>query len=433
MWRMRIRGSVMGAAALVLSGCLGTGGENVAQLDQPGGALLARPTPNDAALNSGSEIIQGLYQRQSVLEKGGSYAQIVDAVLDADARVAEADLTVARLRAEAASKNWLPTVGPQVSLNSLGDVVSQILVQQVVFDNGRKKAERAFTAADVEVAAVTLSEDTNTRAAIALDLYLEATEGRELAALHRATLSEMEHFAWIMERRVTGGVSDRSDLNIIEQKVGEIKASVRAAEERARTALAELNAMAARPLEDVRGAGPLNIAANTAEPLSVVRAEAEKTRAVAEAAMDRANELPGATLVATLGQNAGVGANVAGQVGLGTSAALKAIEATKAAEERRVVQAREDASRVLQKLSSELTALNRQAGEAHALTEKARTNLTLFERQYDAGQRQVMDVVGVYETFVRRNVAEVGLKYEHLRKAVELARVQGVLAEGASI
>ena len=44
-----------------------------------------------------------------------------------------------------------------------------------------------------------------------------------------------------------------------------------------------------------------------------------------------------------------------------------------------------------------------------------------------------MDVVGVYETFAARQVTEVLLKYEALRVQVELARVQGVLADGEQI
>lgn len=433
MTRGLLKGVLAGATTLALAGCLGNTTESVARLDDPGGALLARPTPNDAALNSGSEVIQGLYLRQSVLSDGGSYDTVVSSVLAANSRVAEAELRAARLRAEAASKNWLPTIGPRISLNSLGDVVSQILLEQVVFDNGRKKGERAFAAADVEVAAVALSEDTNTRAAIALELYLEAAEGRETAALHQATLTEMEHFAWVMRRRVEGGVSDRSDLNVLEQKLSEIRAGVRASEERTRTALAELNAMSIQPLDSVRGAGRLDVSETLAEPLSVTRAKAEKTRAIAAANIDRANQLPGATLVATAGDNSGVGANVSGQLGLGTGASLQASAAAKETAERRVAQASEDAQRTLKKFASELAALERQAGEAHKLTEQARANLTLFKRQYDGGQRQIMDVVGVYETFAARNVSEVSLKYEALRKAVELARVQGALADGSAI
>ena len=234
-------------------------------------------------------------------------------------------------------------------------------------------------------------------------------------------------------RRVEGGVSDPSDLLVLRQKVSEIRAAARAAGETEKTALAELNAMSLQPLSDVRGAGPLQVTIQSGEPLNVTRAKAEKERAVAAAKIDRADQLPGATLTAALGENSGAGVGVAGQLGLGTGATLKSIEATKEAASRLVNQANEDANRELKRLESEITALNRQASEARGLTEQARANLELFQRQYDSGQRQVMDVVGVYEIFAQRHESEVELKYRAIRQAVELARVQGVLADGDKI
>ena len=51
-----------------------------------------------------------------------------------------------------------------------------MVVEQVLFDNGRKKAERDYAAADVEVAAVTLAQDTNKRVLAGLELYISAQE-----------------------------------------------------------------------------------------------------------------------------------------------------------------------------------------------------------------------------------------------------------------
>jgi len=109
----------------------------------------------DAEMENGgqSEIIQNLLNRRSVLDNG-PFAQVANAVLAANSRAAEADLRAAKLRAEARANNWLPSIGPNVSLTSLGAVVSTMVVEQVLFDNGRKKAERDYAAADVEVAAV---------------------------------------------------------------------------------------------------------------------------------------------------------------------------------------------------------------------------------------------------------------------------------------
>lgn len=413
---------------------MNTSDKSTVTAPQSSAALRQTPTQNDETLNADSVVIQGLLARKSVLPAGSAYARVTTAVLAANSRAAETELRAARLRAQAASKNWLPTIGPRISLNSLGDIITQIVVDQVIFDNGRKKGERAFAKADVEVAAVALAEDTNDRVATGLDLYLSGAEGRESAALHRATLREMEHFEYIMSERVRGGVSDMSDLNVIRQKLSEIRAAITASEEASATAVAELNAMAIRPLNDVRGLETLAISASAAQPLAVTRAEAEKQRSIAQAQIDRANQLPGISAQATVGENSGAGITAGGTgIGLGTGARLRSIEAAKEAAGRVVSQANEDSNRTLRKLEGQVAATARQAGEARGLTAQAKANLDLFQEQYEAGRRQVMDVVGVYETFAARQASEITLKYEALRLQVELARVQGVLADGEEI
>ncbi|MEO0402069.1 MAG: TolC family protein [Pseudomonadota bacterium] len=441
-----IKSAALFAAVSLTAGCLADMGDapfvsrlnggSSTQVGDPGetAALRQTPTKNDETLNAESVVVQGLLARQSVLPANSAYDRVSTAVLAANARAAETELRAARLRAEAASKNWLPTIGPRISLNSLGDIISQIVVDQVLFDNGRKKGERAFAKADVEVAAVALAEDTNDRVATGLDLYLSGAEGRETAALHRATLREMEHFEYIMSERVRGGVSDMSDLNVIRQKLAEIRASIAASDEAAHTAVAELNAMAIEPLDEVRGMQTLDISASAAQPLAVTRAEAEKERDIAQSQIDRANQLPGISAQATLGENSGAGITAGGTgIGLGTASRLRALEAAKEAAGRQVAQANEDANRTLRKLEGQVAATARQAGEARGLTAQAKANLDLFQEQYEAGRRQVMDVVGVYETFAARQTAEISVKYQALRVQVELARVQGVLADGDKI
>ena len=68
----------------------------------------------------------------------------------------------------------------------------------------------------------------------------------------------------------------------------------------------------------------------------------------------------------------------------------------------------------------------------HAAVE-GQANLDLFQQQYDSGQRQVMDVVGVYETWVSQEETRVGLKYEMALARIEIAREQGLLADGSDI
>jgi len=436
----------LAVAGLTLSGCMSTlgGGGNHGEVEGESVQVsrLAGVTPPPGALQAAREeaetsiIIDDLMGRSTVLPDGSAFSQVSTAVLKAYARASESELKAARLRAQAASKNWLPRMGPVISLSSLSDIVAQLAVDMVLFDHGRKKAERDFAKADVELAAVTLSEDTNERVLTALGLYLDAVEARERAALESRTLKDMKHFEYIMTERVKGGVSDMSDLNVLRQKLSEITSRLSAAQEAEATALAELNAMSAKSLSGVTGLSDVRVGGFDARPLAVLRAEAQRDRDIAQAKVDRANILPGVNAGGTLGSGgSGITVN-AGQdslLGIGTGASLKAIKAVEEASSRRVAQASEDATREISRLESRLKALGRQVGEASQLTQDAKRNLDLFQSQYDGGQRQVMDVVGVYETFADQQSRQVALKYELALVRLQLAREMGLLADGGRI
>lgn len=430
---VRYRALAVCGAVAALSGCASDTGDGsfVSRLRAPD----ATKVTHAEEVNAGSEIIQGLMARRSALPQGSSFERVASAVLAANARAAEADLRAARLRSEAASKNWLPKIGPQITLSSMGSLVANLVVEQVLFDNGRLEGEREFAIADVEVAAVGLAQDTNERVHTGLGLYLTAAEAREKAALSNASLRDMSEFEFVMSERVKGGVSDRSDLSVLRQKLAEIRAERAANQETAATAQAELNAMSAEYVADVRGVTPLKIGTGAAEPLGVVLAKAESERAVAAAKVDRAGQLPGLTAGGTVGEGSDFGLTIKSDtlLGLGTGARLQAIEATRDAAARRVAQASEDSNRELRRLEGQIVSKSRQAAEAARLTAQARDNLDLFQEQYRAGQREVIDVVSVYETFARQQEAEITLKFEAASLQVDLARHLGLLADGEQI
>ena len=386
--------------------------------------------------SSQSQIIAQLQSRWSILPPYSSYAQVAEAVLASDAQVAAAELSAAKLRSKAASKNWLPSLGSVVSLTSLGDMVANLVLDQVLFDNGRAKAQRAFAAADVEMAAVTLSLDTNGRVYQALDLYLQAQKGDEVAHQSDVVLAEMKKFQWIMNERVKGGVSDMSDLNILNQKLAEIKAERSRGGQNRRSALAELEAIAARPLDAIDGETEIEISGSEVTPLSVLEAQASQRRDIASAKIDRSSELP--SLVASA---SGGTSDPALEIGVqsdrffdfGTSARLRAGKAAQTVANRQVEQAKETANRRMQGFLQDLTSAKRQLSEAQALRKQAWNNFTLFRRQYEAGQRQVMDVVGVYESYARQQRRLLEIKYQIAQLKLQIARDLGLLADGAKI
>ncbi|WP_168223017.1 TolC family protein [Oceanicola sp. D3] len=416
------------AVLVLLSGCMG-GGDTAAR----GASDPAAPALGQAEASK-STVIADLLRRRSVIAPGSAYAKVAGAVLEANSRAAEADLRAAKLRAVAAEKNWLPTIGPSVSLTSLGDLVSSIILDQVIWQGGKKKAERAFAAADVEHAAVVLAEDTNARVLSALSLYLAAEQGRAEAAVAATGLEQMKHFEWVMEQRVSGGVSDLSELSVMRQKRAEVEATMNAGAEAAATALAELNAMSVRPLQDVRGLGKASVPGGEQKAIGVLKAEANKTRLVAQAKIERAGYLPGVSAQADL-SNGGGALNVGAENGLGfgTGARLKAIKAAEEGAEAKLGQAREKSARSLAGLRQELAATERQAAEQATLAAQARRNYEIFRQQYDGGQRNVLDVVNTFETWLDAETKRVALTHRAALTHLKIAAELGLLVDGSRI
>ncbi|MFW8595387.1 TolC family protein [Cribrihabitans neustonicus] len=406
------------------------GGGNAPEATGPG-----RNFAQEGAENP-SEVIRALSTRRAVLQPGSALAEVGEAAIAASARAAEAELTSARLRAVAASKNWLPTLGPSVSLTDLGDLVAGLLIEQVLFDNGRRKAERAFAAADVEVAAVTLSADINGRVETAAGLYVAALRGEDKAAYGERALARMQAFRRIVQGRVEGGLSDPSDLNVTDSKISGLRTAAHTARDAAATARAELHAMTGRQFP----ARPAGLAIAPLPPegefLSELKAEAEAERAIAGAKIARAGLLPqisAAGNVTTDGSGAGLTLGTGQPLGLGTPAALKAQEAAKEAARRQVGEAREEAGRNRARLTQRLASFRRQQSETAALVARSRETYRLFKAQFEAGQRPVMEVIQVYEELVRREQALIDAKYEVVLIQLELAREMGLLADGNRI
>ena len=430
------RGLAFLSMAMLLSGCMQgmTGDGSLSERLSSARLGLASEQNKDTTTIEPSAIIQSLQSRSSAIRPGTAYATIAAATLASDARVAEAELRAARLRSAATDKNWMPSIGPAISLTSLGDMVANLVVEAVIFDNGKKKAERAMARAEVEVAAVSLVSDGNERVYEALDLYLTALEGGESQRLNREALLDMRRFRWIMNERVKGGVSDMSDLTILAQKIAEIESSMKDALDKRDTALAELSAMTDRDLSDLNGIGALDMSAGNIETLGVVAAKVQSKRDQAAADMERAGNLPSIVASASGGSNDVVGGiRTEGLFDFGRKDRNQALDAEEEVLARRVKEAEEASQRKIRSYEAKLTAAQRAYQEAVRLSKQAKSNLDLFQSQYEAGQRQVMDVVGVYETFARQQHTMNTQRFLAAKYEVLIAREYGVLVAGKQL
>ncbi len=382
-----------------------------------------------------SALIADLQGRRSVLVAGGAYAKVADAVLAASSGAAAAELRVARLKAEARAKNWLPQVGPAVNLTALSGLAASLLLEQALFDNGRRKAEREFAAADVEVAAVGLSVSINQRVFEGLTYYVNAERARAQTAISSKAAGRLQEFETIMGMRVQGGISDRSEQRVISQRYAEMQATVAADRETEVTALAELAALAGVPLPGVSGLDILPKSA-TAEPLSVLKARGEGTRAIAQAKLERAGMMPGLSATANVGADGmrpGVRLTGAGLLNPGAGAALEALAQTADVVDRQTAEASESANRRIVALERQIATLASRQAQGAEVLRQTEGNLALFTEQYKVGRRSLLELVGQYDSFARLEREQVSLRYDIAVLELEIARDRGLLVDGARL
>lgn len=437
------RAALMLVTLGLLSACVGgDGGLNVTKMGFGKGNAPAEPAQDQQASPSltqkgevRSDVIADLQSRQSILPASGPYAQVATAVTEAGAGVAAAELRIARLRAEARSKNWLPSIGPQVNLTSLGALAASILVEQALFDNGRRKAERAHAAADVEVAAVTLSIEANKRVYEGLKHYINAQKAREQSIVTERGISRLADFDRIMSIRVSGGLSDRSEQSVLTQKLAEMRAMQAADRQSEMSAMAELSAMTTRSLADISGLQALPADKPTPQAISILRARAEGARSIAEAQMAKAGMMPSLGAKVGLGKN-GVDAGLSaggGNFGFGSRAEREALDATGDLVGRRTAQASEDANRRIVSLQRELDQVLSRKSEGAEVLRQTESNLSLFSEQYKVGRRSLLELVQQYESFTRAERDQVALTYIAADLRLQIALERGVLVDGARL
>lgn len=430
--RMGVRGL---SVALLLSGCL-AGNEPATkrgfdpQESSPsaGGSGALAPQTEVA-----SKLIADLQSRQSILPPDGSYSQVAASVIEASKGASVAELRVARLKAQARARNWLPQIGPSINLTSLAGLATSLLLEQALFDNGRRKAERSHAAADVEIAAVTLASELNQRVYDGLSHYVLAEKARAQIAVSQRAVTRLAEYDAIISERLAGGVADRSEQQVIRQHLTEMQATLAADREALTSAMAELAAMSVGSLDGLQGLDALPPDGGSPEPLSVVRVRGEGRLLVAEANIERAEMLPGLRASAGMG-GGGIAPGLqlgGGLMNAGTRANIDALAATGKVAGRRTAQAAEDAARRIVTLERRIATLKSRETEGRAVLKQAADNLDLFAQQYKAGRRTLLELVSQYDAFARLDRDQTGLRHEAALLRLEIARDRGQLVDGA--
>jgi len=283
------------------------------------------------------------------------------------------------------------------------------------------------------VAAVALATDINARVHDGLVAHVTAERARAQAAVSARALARIEDFARIMDERVAGGLSDRSEAQVIAQKRAEFAAMLASDRQAEAVAAADLAALSGGAASSVRGIDRLAVGTATARPLSVEKAEAEGARAVAEAQMERADLLPGLSAGVNVGTD-GIDPGIrlgGGLLGMGTKAEVAALEATGDAMARRSAEAAETAERRIVALQGQIGVLQGREAQGAAVLAETESNLALFAEQYKVGRRSLLELAGQYDSFARLERDQAAIRHEIALIELEIARDRGLLVDGA--
>jgi len=428
-------GYVVMYSVLLLAGC--EGGSHVPAAtaeseDSAGSVRQTRLGPEDSTT---SPILADLASRTSALPDGSAYESVASAVLAASPGIEAAELGLAKLRAKAQWRNRWPMLTPTVTLDSLAGFAASLMVDQPILGHGRRKAERERATAEVDLAAVTLSMRQNDRVFNGLSLYLSADEARAKALIAEAATNRLASLHQIVLARVAGGVSDSSEEQVIAQTVAEMQAMLASDRREREQVLTELAALAGgTDFGALTGTVVLSLPLQK-DSLSVLRANGEGVRTLAEARITRAAALPGLSLVAPLTEDGATpGLRLGGvQIGLGNAAAVAVADATPELVATQIAEARQLAARRRTELLGRIATLRSSRAQGAEVFRRARENLDLFNNQYGVGSRSLTDLTTQTAAVALLERDHVTLSYDIARLELELARDAGALVDGGSL
>ena len=428
---------ISGVLVLALAGCFG-GPQATRSNSSP--ADPANAGASDAHLDKQgevvSELISQLRLRQSILPQGSSFAQVGDAVLKNSRASAEAQLRVKRLTARARSKNWLPKLGPDVSLTSLSSIAASLVLDTAIFDRGRRQAERDFAAADVEMAAVDLVQDLNQKVYDGLKLYIEACRAADLAMITEGALKQMAEFERVTKIRVSGGLSDGSEYRLVSQRRAEIEATLLSYQQGEKSAWAQLATLTGQPFEGLQGLTTLPPDSGNPEPLTVLEAKGSAARTRAEVAVAKSGLLAGIGAGASVGRDGDIkgGLSLDGDIlGFGRKDNLAALDEALEVTTRKVDEARRDSDRKIVALTQEINTLALREQADGSVIAQMEGNMGLYTEQYKAGRRSLIELTGQFETLTSMKRDHASLKYQIALARLDIALLRGVLVNGGAM
>lgn len=395
-----------------------------------------------------SQRVAEFYQRNP------DYERVARAVEEANINAGFYNLEAQKLLSAANVQKRFPQIRPSISLDQNGIGVARLLVDQILFSNGRLKAGKIILNAQEAQAIAQYRMEANENVAQALVAYLDFVRYRETVAAADEVLSFYRRFEEMALARVEGGVANRTELRLFELKRAQAAAEKKEFIAELRRANTELELLTESEFE-VEGYSRIDFASDYQDvdgDTSLIKndpilytpeyriALATLNERIAERKMAHAERIPELKLVGGfgLGSSQGLLSNNSlsfarlvfdGQNALnwGENLELDAREAQVLAAEATVEDRRRQINIALKSQNALIDSLVEQLDAKSGINDLAQQRAESFSEDFLAGAVGLLEVVSVLETVKSVKFEAISTEYLLHVTEVEKAAAIGVL------
>jgi len=366
---------------------------------------------------------------------GPVYLRIARATQSANSFADRALLKGSDHNLESHKQSLLPQVTPAASINSEGDSVAQLRVEQVLFDSGRYSAGKGVLLGEQSTVAARLRIEENRKIADAISNYIQHHHAKDQQALTASIAKLYGRFERQSQSRLANGVGDTSERDLFNLKKIEAQADFENFGSEAIASARRLKTIAgiAMPREKPERMN-FNFDAGTAPEIELANAELEQSTSQLE--LDQANRLPRLSLNGNVGTatdsfdqedlDMRVEVSVNQPLTWGFDHSLASSRSQLEASSIRHDEAKKKAEDEMAILRLEIKQAETKIKRLKTVSVASEKRLKGFNAQFLAGKAGIVEVASIIETYKKSKMNLVDTRYNILNLELELAVLGGI-------
>lgn len=373
---------------------------------------------------------------QQVAQLPGIYVQIVNAALTKDSFSEEATLRSREHALAAHQQGLLPQVRPGASVNSEGDTVLSVNVEQILYDSGHYVAGKKVLEGQQSAANANFRIEQNERSTKAIAAYIEYHRLTAIQKTSKEIVSIFKRYERQSRQRIDNGIGDSSESDLFQVKKLQAETDFERLESERFAVEQEYKSLTGNPViqkTPVR-LGVINKIDNSP---SLALAKAERDEARGNLELDVANRKPRISLVGNVGSASDtfdeedmdirVAVSVNQPLNWGFNHALASSQSTLEAGNIKYDKTLRDNRDKVKKLLLELRRAEGSKKRLRKLSKSANSRVNRFNEQFLAGKSSINEAASIIDSYkqIKNNLTET--EYRIFAIELEIASISGLI------